>query len=298
MKILVSTKDMPREEWLQWRKKGIGGSDAATVLGLNPYSSLLTLYADKLGLLPEREDNEQMRQGRDLEQYVADRFMEATGKKVKRLNAMLAHPDHDWMLADVDRLVVGEKALLECKTTSVYNKSDFEGGEIPPYYYVQVQHYLAVTGLPVGYLAVLVLNRGFYWYQIDADPNEQAALIAAEEKFWTNHVMKQVPPDPDGSESSREAALALTCPVGEPVGEALLYDLDSEITRLLALQGQIKAMEQDADAIKQKLMLALGENAYGRSNVAKVSYLTQYRKEYIVKASVSRVLRITALKGE
>jgi putative phage-type endonuclease len=80
MKTLISTLNMPREEWLQWRKKGIGGSDAATILGLNPYASLLSLWADKLGMMPEREDNEQMRQGRDLEGYVAERFMEATGK--------------------------------------------------------------------------------------------------------------------------------------------------------------------------------------------------------------------------
>lgn len=298
MKILVSTKDMPREEWLHWRKKGIGGSDAATVCGLNPYSSLLSLYADKLGLLPEKEDNEQMRQGRDLEQYVAERFMEATGKKVKRLNAMLVHPDHDWMLADVDRLVVGESALLECKTTSVYNKADFENGEIPPYYYVQVQHYLAVTGLPVGYLAVLVLNRGFYWYRIDADPNEQAKLIELESAFWHNHVLAKVPPEPDGSDASKEAVQALCSPVQEPAGEALLYDLDKDIARYLALQDEIAPLQKQADAIKQKIALAMGDNAYGKSNVAKISYLTQYRKEHIVKASVSRVLRITALKGE
>jgi putative phage-type endonuclease len=297
MKTLISTANMPREEWLQWRKKGIGGSDAATVVGLNPYSSLLSLYAEKLGLLPEKEDTEQMRQGRDLEQYVAERFMEATGKKVKRLNAMLVHPENDFMIVNLDRVVVGENVPLECKTTSVYNKSDFENGEIPPYYYVQVQHECAVYGAPYGYLAVLVLNKGFFWYRIDADPNEQAALISAERKFWYENVMAQVPPDPDGSESAREAVQALCSPKDEPTGEALLHDMDKDIARLLALQEQIKPIQTEVDAIKQKIALAIGENAYGMSNVAKVSYLTQYRKEHMVKASVSRVLRVTALKG-
>jgi putative phage-type endonuclease len=297
MKTLVSTLNMPHSEWLKWRKKGIGGSDAATVVCLNPYSSLLSLYADKLGLLPEKEDNEQMRQGRDLEQYVAERFMEATGKKVARFNRMLVHPDHPWMLADVDRLVVGEDAILECKTTSVYNKSDFENGEIPLYYYVQVQHYLAVSGRSVGYLAVLVLNRGFYWFTINADEQEQVSLIAAEEAFCNNHVLSQVPPDPDGSDSAYEAIQALTSPNDEPTGETLLYDMDSDIARLLALQEQMKPMQTESEAIKQKIALSMGESAYGKSNIAKVSYLTQYRKAHMVKASVSRKLRVTALKG-
>ena len=71
-----------REEWLYDRLKGIGGSDVGAVLGLNKYKSAYTLWAEKCGLLQdEEEDNEAMRVGRDLEQYVADRFTEATGKK-------------------------------------------------------------------------------------------------------------------------------------------------------------------------------------------------------------------------
>ena len=74
MRKLVSTKDMPREQWLEYRRKSIGGSEAATIAGLNRYSSLYALWADKMGLLPEKEDNEQMRQGRDFENYVAQRL--------------------------------------------------------------------------------------------------------------------------------------------------------------------------------------------------------------------------------
>ena len=91
MRKLVSTKDMPREKWLEYRKKSIGGSEAATIAGLNRYSSLYALWADKMGLLPEKDDNEQMRQGRDFENYVAQRWSEATGKKVHRTNFMYLH---------------------------------------------------------------------------------------------------------------------------------------------------------------------------------------------------------------
>ena len=75
---VVNVSKISREEWLEFRREGIGGSDAAVVLGLNPFRSLLELYSDKLGLLPDKEDTELMRTGRDLEQYVASRFCEAT----------------------------------------------------------------------------------------------------------------------------------------------------------------------------------------------------------------------------
>ena len=149
---LAKTLDMPREEWLELRKKGIGGSDSAAIVGLDRYRSPFDVYADKLGLKPEIPDNEAMRQGRDLEQYVAERFMEATGKKVRRRNAMLQHPEYPFMIADIDRWVVGENAGLECKTTSALNRAKFNQGEYPPSYYVQCVHYMAVTGAERWYL--------------------------------------------------------------------------------------------------------------------------------------------------
>ena len=79
-RVIVKTVGLSREDWLEYRRKGLGGSDASTVCGLNPYSCKLTLWADKTGRLPEKEDSEAMRTGRDLEQYVALGFEEATGK--------------------------------------------------------------------------------------------------------------------------------------------------------------------------------------------------------------------------
>ena len=145
--VLVNTKDMERQEWLEWRRKGIGGSDAAAILGLNPYCSPFDVYLDKIGAKEEQPDNEAMRQGRDFEDYVAMRFTEATGKKVRRRNAVLQHPEYPFILGNIDRLVVGEHAGLECKTTSVLNKAKFNQGEFPDTYYVQCMHYMPVTGL-------------------------------------------------------------------------------------------------------------------------------------------------------
>ena len=173
---VVCVKDITHDEWLALRRTGIGGSDAATVVGLNPYSSPYYLFCDKRGELAEKEDTEAMRQGRDLEQYVADRWMERTGKKCKRNNYMWRSTKWPFMLADIDREVVGENAGLECKTTSVYNNNDFENGNIQDSYYVQCQHYMAVMGYDRMYLAVLVLNKGFYTYVIERDEEDISHL--------------------------------------------------------------------------------------------------------------------------
>jgi putative phage-type endonuclease len=147
------------EEWLEIRKKYIGGSDAAAVVGLNSFSSPYTVWADKLGKLPPKEDNEAMRLGRDLEDYVAKRFTEQTGKKVRRKNFILWNSDYPFAHANVDRLIVGENAGLECKTTSVLNLKSFKNGEFPANYYVQCMHYMAVTGYKNGILLFLFLVK-------------------------------------------------------------------------------------------------------------------------------------------
>ena len=127
---LVSTLNMEHKEWLENRRKGIGGSDAGSICGLNPYSSAIAVFQDKTQPLTEKPDNESMRQGRDLEEYVARRFMEETGKKVRRANAIFYKEEQPFMLANVDRLIVGENAGLECKTASAYSADKWKDGHI------------------------------------------------------------------------------------------------------------------------------------------------------------------------
>ena len=125
---VVSTLEMPHEEWLRYRKKGIGGSDAGAICGVNKYRSAVSVFLDKTTEQTSEFDNEAMRQGRDLEQYVAERFCEETGKKVRRANAIFSHSELPFMLANVDRLVVGENAGLECKTASAFSADKWADG--------------------------------------------------------------------------------------------------------------------------------------------------------------------------
>jgi len=274
---LAKTLDMPREQWLELRKKGIGGSDSAAVVGLDRYRSAFDVYADKLGLRPEIPDNEAMRQGRDLEQYVAERFMEATGKKVRRRNAMLQHPEYPFMIADIDRWVIGENAGLECKTTSVLNRTKFSQGEFPPNYYVQCVHYMAVTGAERWYLAVLVLNKSFHVFTIERDEAEINALIEAEKHFWENHVLKQIPPAPDGSEATAEVIKQLF-PEARERTEIVLFGYEDKIQQYLSLDAQVRELEQERDKIKQELQLALADSEIGRAQGYIVEWKNQTRQ--------------------
>lgn len=274
-KILVKTGDMPREEWLAYRRTGIGGSDAATVCGLNPYSSLIMLWADKTGRLPDKEDNEAMRTGRDLEEYVAERFCEATGKRVRRRNAIFRHDEYDFITANIDREVIGENAGLECKTTSVFNKSDFDNGEIPRYYYVQCMHYMNVMGFDKMYLAVLVMGKAFYWYEIPYDPNEGAALLKMEVDFWNNYIIPDVRPEPDGSESSKETLDAI---FEERVENMItMFEQEEIAAKLAGIKAEKKELEAEEKRLQQTLINALETNMRGITVNYELSYLTRSR---------------------
>lgn len=269
--------DITHDQWLEYRRTGIGGSDAATVVGLNPYSSLYTLYNDKLGLLPPKDETEAMRQGHDLEQYVADRWMEATGKKVRRNCYMWRSNEHPFMLADIDREVVGENAGLECKTTSVYNRADLENGEIPLTYYVQCQHYMAVMGFDRMYLAVLVLNRGFYHFVIERSPEEIAALTDAEETFWRDHVLLRVPPPLDGSDSTLDT-LSKLYPDAQPEGVCpLSRSAAADLAAIEELTVQRRDIDNAIRAAKARVLEELGDFPAGVCKGLQVSWKPQAR---------------------
>lgn len=277
----ISTIDMPREEWLEHRMKHIGGSDAAAILGLNEYVSRYTVWADKLGKIPPVEDNEAMRQGRDLEFYVAERFCEATGKKVRRENNILINPDYPYAHANVDRMVIGEDAGLECKTTSSLNMKKFKNGTYPDKYYVQCVHYMMVTGCKKWYLAVLVLNRSFMWFEIERDEDEINALAQSEEEFW-KFVESESAPALDGTESTSDTINAI---YPESNGESIsLFGFDNDLETYIALTAQIKALEALKEESANKVKAYLENASRGESNRYRVSWASQTRQTFDAKA--------------
>ncbi len=206
MRKIASTLELSHDDWLKLRKTGIGGSDAGAISGLNPYVSPMHVYLEKTSEYFEDEDNEAMRQGRDLEEYVARRFVEETGKRVMRRNCMFGsdEPGYEFMYANIDRMVVGENAGLECKTASTFSANNWKEGKIPPHYLCQCYHYMAVTGADAWYLAVVVLGKDFRYFKVERDEGVINNLKAIEYRFWHENVLALNPPDPDGSDATEE----------------------------------------------------------------------------------------------
>lgn len=290
----ISTANMSREDWLVHRRQAIGGSDAATILGLNPYASPYTLWADKTSRLPVQPDNEAMRQGRDLEPYVVRRFEEATSKRCRRVNAILRNSDYPWASANIDRAIIGEPAGLECKTTSVLNLRKFRGGEYPDNYYCQSVHYLAVTQWDRWYLAVLVLNKALMIYQLTRVPDdinppwcessvyvsddEIQALMQAESSFWTQHVLTDVPPPVDGLEPTSRT-LSDLYPTAQD-DDVLELDCGDTILEYSALKRQIKELKTQQERCEQIIKERLGHHCSGQCGGTIVKWDNSTRRTF------------------
>lgn len=175
------------------------------------------------------------------------------------------------MIADVDRVVVGEDAGLECKTASAYNADKWTDGEIPLHYVLQCYHYMAVTGKRVWYIAALILGRGFTYRRLEWDDDLIGQLIAAEEAFWNDHVVKGIMPSPDGSRACDEVIEKYfgSAKTGEVMA---LTGFDGKLERRREILKEIAELETEKKQIEQEVKLALGEHEKARSGNFRVSW--------------------------
>lgn len=273
-----STLGMSREEWLELRRHSIGGSDAAAIIGLSKWASPYTVWADKTGRLPDKPDTEAMRQGRDLEEYVAQRFSEATGKRVKRCNAILYNPAYPHSHADVDRMIVGENAGLECKTTSTLDVKQFRGVEFPEKYYAQCVHYMAITGADRWYLAVLVLGKEFHVYTLERDESEIRALMDAETAFWEQYVETDTPPAADGAESTTDAIRTIYADSSQSI--CILFGRETLLEEYMALKSQSKALDARIAEIQNTIMEDMQDAERGECGAYTVIWKAQERETF------------------
>lgn len=265
---LVSTKNLEREEWLNIRKKGIGSSDAAAAVGLNPYKSQLELWMEKTGRdaeLPQldpTDDTSPAFWGTILEPIVASHYTNKTGNRVRRINAVLQHadPELSWMLANIDREVIGveDVQILECKTAGINGSRLWKEG-VPEYVQLQVMHQLAVTGKQAADVAVLLGGQHLEVYRIERDETMITQLIELERQFWY-YVETDTPPPADGSAS---ADTALRCLFPQDQGETVDFSIDEELTlayeTLKQVREVISEQEKQESALKQKIQQAMGD---------------------------------------
>ena len=262
---LVDTKDLSRNEWLEVRKLGIGGSDAAAAIGLSPYMSPLELWVIKTGRdttlpRPDADDTtEPVYWGTLLEPIVAASYTKQTGNRVRRVNAVLRHPSIPFMLANIDREIVGVSGvqILECKTAGEFGARLWREG-VPEYVQIQVQHQLAVTGKQAADVAVLLCGQKLEVHRIERNDELIARLIPLEAAFW-RHVETDTPPPADGSESADRALRCLYPGTGGTVDFSDDRRLSAVFADLVTLRADIEQRETHEALLKQTIQQAMGE---------------------------------------
>jgi len=262
-----------RESWLKERKKGIGGSDIGGIVGMSRWKSPLSVYMDKVTPLSmdDSDISEAAYWGMALEDKVAERFELITTKKVHRKKDMIFHKDHDILFANIDRRVVGEKALLEIKTCNAYKASEWDD-KVPYEYLLQCQHYLSVTGYETAYIAVLIGGQNFRWAKINRDDeliNE--TLIPACLSFWNNYVLPEKPPAPSDLDVDRQIINDM---YQNPNDDEL--ELDKEGRRIVEhyqhLKYQEKLMKESLSRNYNEICVLMGNHTTANSGAFTLSW--------------------------
>jgi predicted phage-related endonuclease len=212
-----------------------------------------------------------------MEDFVAQKFAQETGKKVRKCNLSWFNDQYPFAIANIDREIVGEDAGLEIKTTSELNTKKFKGGEYPANYYCQCMHYLAVTGKQRWYLAVLIGNREFKWFTIERDEDEIKALMDAEAAFW-EQVKTDVPPVADGTSSTADTLSALYPYSNDDAIGIGAYEKD--LDDYFRLKEQLESIASTIDGIANRIKAHLQECERGEGEKYKVSWKTQSRSSF------------------
>ncbi len=284
--VLVDTSDLPEKQWLEYRRLGIGGSDAAAILGVSPFATARDLYYDKLKLV-SYEDPEcnwvQKKIGHLLEDLVAEIFQVKTGYKIYQIKKMFQHPIYKFMLADVDYFITlpnGETAILEIKTTN-YNATGHwwkDGLEtVPVNYEIQGRHYMAVMNLNHVFYCCLYGNNENETIirHIERDFDYEAELIALESDFWNNHIVLKSPPDYIEDGNLILASVKNHYRSADKNAPAMELSLTgaSSVMRYLELQAEKSAINAQAKQIDNEMKRLQGRitDEMGRCCTAKYS---------------------------
>ena len=274
---ITKIKTANRTEWLALRSHFIGGSDAAAVVGLNPWVSPYSLWAEKTGKTSGFSGNLATEVGTYLEDFVAKKFEAETGKRVRRVNQSFLNSQYHWAIANIDREVVGEDAGLEIKTTDSINLKKFKDGEYPANYYAQCVHYLAITGKQRWYLAVLIGNREFKIFTVDRDEAEIDALMAAELDFW-EHVKNDTPPPVDGLQATTDAINRIFPESDETTID--LFGQSENLYQYITIGERIKDLKAMQDEYANRIKEFMGTSGRGESELYRVLWKSSTRRTF------------------
>lgn len=250
-KIIVSTENLSYEDWLEFRKKGIGGSDASVVCGINRYKTPIELWMEKVNNSPPQEAGESAYWGTTLEPIVREEFSKRTGIEVNLVKRLLQSEESPFMQANLDGVCNDPKlgeCIFEAKTASAFKIDEWEKS-IPDEYMLQIQHYMAVTGFQAAYIAVLIGGNTFKWRLVERDDELISMLIALETQFW-KYVQNGTPPPVDDSDAcakylAEKYSGGVVSPAVELPGEAekLIKDYNTACEKLTAVTEEKQLAE-------------------------------------------------------
>ena len=329
--IVLKTKDINKNDWLELRKSGIGGSDAASVLGFSPYRSSMSVYLEKINhnnkinnlkenivyknalgkdldeYMKENLNEEvsyKMELGNKLKDFVASEFTLKTNKKVRNINAVLRNDKYPFAIANIDKAVIGEKAFLECKVTNSYLKKSWQK-EVPIHYKIQMNHYMAVTGATHCYVAVLIGNEELIIHKIERDEEYISEIMSLEKMFWENCILGDDIPMPDGS---NDYSNFLNSFYKESKEESLiLFEQEKLLQRYDEISEISKEIDTERKTIEQYIKLQMKEYETCYIGDRKITWKNQSRNtvdtkklkienpkliENYIKTTNSRVFKI------
>lgn len=241
-----------QQEWLKIRTLGIGGSDIGAIMGYNKYLSPRDIYLRKVEGT-EQKETEQMYWGKILEPIIADEFCKQNNfKLIKTKNFVLQSKKYPFLIASVDGIIVdkdGNKGILEIKTTSEYTYKSWQMG-LPPTYYLQLQHYLLVSGFDYGYIALLIGGNKLEKMKFVRDEETIDDIINSAKDFWFNYVIPKIEPPNIISETSEIP------PEGTIEANIEILELYNHISDL---EMQIKALNDQLEEEKQRLKILIND---------------------------------------
>ena len=266
------------DDWHELRAKRIGGSDVGAILGVNPYKSIVDVYVDKTEG-SNFKGNELTHWGHMLEGTILKEF----SNKHKELIVYEVPYSvvNDFLIANLDGALkdkeTGDYGVLEIKTTSLWNKKDWEDDVIPQYYYAQVQHYLMLTGYKFAYIAVLIGGQQYKEFKIERSEEDISLIRNKATEFYQENLLKKIPPMPDGSDAYmnylKQKALEIE---NNKVIE--FSDLEEKAAKIKELSKEINSLKKEQDLLKEEVMLELINNGTQKGVAGKFKFNIQTRK--------------------
>lgn len=312
-RIVADTSKMSRDEWLEIRKKSIGGSEIAAVIGMNRWKTPFAVWAEKTGRVDSSvQQSESMYWGTVMEAILREEFSKRTGYAVKEAHYIFASIDNPFLTANIDGYVDlgnGEYAVLEIKTAGNYAESDWNDG-CPIEYFCQVQHYLYITGMKKAFIAVLIGGNQFKYLEINRDEGTIQTIICCAKQFW-NLVQTDTPPAVNDKDN---ALLATLYPTSKAVTVKMPDNYKAVLQDYTEAKAAMEVAKKKKETAEAKIKEFMAEADTAVIDGYKISWKTAERNSLSAEkvralltteqikncttTTTTRTLRICAIKNK